>query len=267
MLRLTTRSVLVSAAVIASLASVAGADTYVDTFETGSSQGGWTFGLPPVYPTTGGNPGRFLRVDNLDTFAPQPRTAMSVNPFTGNFRERNVVRIGVDLKTFDVDFSAAERPCTLLLYNNNGTPSNTNDDWAAYFMGEDIPLEGQGWKSYTFDVPSQETTLPAGWKTIQFGSASPTPNWNTVIQDVDRIVFFYGDPELFFIFQQWDLGLDNVFIETAPANPFDLDGDGSVGAGDLGIFLGAWGTTGPGDFDGDGTVGAADLGLLLGAWG
>lgn len=48
--------------------------------------------------------------------------------------------------------------------------------------------------------------------------------------------------------------------------PGDLDGDGIVGAADLAILLGAWGTTGPGDLDGDGTVGPADLAILLGAW-
>lgn len=264
-------AVFLSLALLASIAPLAAgptasADTYVDTFESGSSQGGWTFGLPVVYPPTGGNPGRYLRVDNLDTFAPQPRSAMSANPFTGNYVEKDVVRIGLDLITFDVDFSAAGRPCTLILVNNNGTPANTNDDWGVYTMGANIPLEGEGWKSYTFDIPSDETSLPAGWKSIQFGSASPVPNWNTAIKDVDRVLFFYGDPELFFIFQQWDLGMDNVFVETAPANPYDLDGDGTVGAGDLGVFLGAWGTSGPGDFDGDGIVGAADLAELLGAW-
>jgi hypothetical protein len=263
-----TVNAIASCALVALSATFAAhADVVVDTFEAGNSQGGWTWGPPPVYPMTGGNPGRYLRVDNLDTFAPQPRSAMNANPFTGNYAERKVTRISVDLRTFDVDFSAAERPCTLMLFNNNGTPSNPNDDWAVYFMGEDIPLEGQPWKTYTFDIPSQATALPAGWKSIQFGPSSPTPNWNVAIKDVDRVVFFYGDPELFFIFQQWDLGLDNVTIETAPANPADLDGDGSVGAGDLAILLGAWGTTGPGDLDGDGAVGAADLGLLLGAWG
>ncbi len=50
-------------------------------------------------------------------------------------------------------------------------------------------------------------------------------------------------------------------------NPADLDGDGTIGAGDLSILLGAWGTAGPGDLDGDGTVGASDLSALLGIWG
>ncbi|MFO0829245.1 MAG: hypothetical protein U0572_13995 [Phycisphaerales bacterium] len=46
----------------------------------------------------------------------------------------------------------------------------------------------------------------------------------------------------------------------------DLDGDGNVGASDLAILLGAWGTSGPGDLDFNGTVDAADVAVLLGAW-
>jgi hypothetical protein len=40
-----------------------------------------------------------------------------------------------------------------------------------------------------------------------------------------------------------------------------------VNGGDLGLLLGAWGTSGPGDLDGSGVVDGADLGILLGSWG
>jgi hypothetical protein len=216
-----------------------------------------------MFPASGGNPGRFLQVINLDTFAPQPRT-QGASIFTGDWRSKRVASMGVDLKTIDVDFSAARRPCTLMLHNDNGTPANANDDWAAYFMGPDVPLEGEGWKSYEFDIPYESTTLPPGWKTIQLGPNSPTPDWNVAITDVDRVVFFYGDPEFFFIFQQWDLGLDNARITTRPE---DLDGDGAVGASDLALLLGQWDATrGSADLDHDGIVGPGDLALLLGAW-
>lgn len=47
----------------------------------------------------------------------------------------------------------------------------------------------------------------------------------------------------------------------------DLDGDGRVDAADLGLLIGAFGTTDSvADLDGSGTVDAADLGLLIGAW-
>lgn len=51
--------------------------------------------------------------------------------------------------------------------------------------------------------------------------------------------------------------------------PFgDLDHDGDIDGGDLGILLGAWGPCGAcaADLDGDGDVDGGDLGLLLGAW-
>jgi len=49
--------------------------------------------------------------------------------------------------------------------------------------------------------------------------------------------------------------------------PGDLDGDGSVGGGDLTILLSNWGASGDGDIDGDGMIGGADLSILLSNWG
>lgn len=60
-----------------------------------------------------------------------------------------------------------------------------------------------------------------------------------------------------------------VFEALITGNPADLDGDGIVGAADLAILLGSWGSCEgcPADLDGDGVVGAADLAILLGSWG
>lgn len=58
-------------------------------------------------------------------------------------------------------------------------------------------------------------------------------------------------------------------VEAALAPPCaaaDLDCDGAVGASDVALLLGAWGSAGAADLDGDGTVGAGDLAALLGAW-
>ncbi len=58
-----------------------------------------------------------------------------------------------------------------------------------------------------------------------------------------------------------------IIVEAPPPPSPDIDGDGCVGAADLALLLGAWGTSDPdADLDQDGTVGAADLGILLGAW-
>ncbi|MFO0827249.1 MAG: GC-type dockerin domain-anchored protein [Phycisphaerales bacterium] len=64
--------------------------------------------------------------------------------------------------------------------------------------------------------------------------------------------------------------ISNIEFDQTPSCPADLTGDGAVDASDLGILLGAWGTSGGSpnaDITGDGVVDAADLGTLLGAWG
>jgi len=51
------------------------------------------------------------------------------------------------------------------------------------------------------------------WATIALGSSSPPePDWNQLITDVAEVRFFYGDPTMFFIFQGWNLGVDNPTI-------------------------------------------------------
>jgi len=234
--------------VLAAARGAIGFSTFIETFDGGSNEGGWRFetGSGSIQPA-GGNPGAYFRDTVVDTFAPQPRTTLGLSSqFTGDFRTRQVTAIGIDLITHSVDFSAAGRPLTLMLISDNGTPGDFNDDWAAYDIGPDnVPLPGQGWMSYDYDVPSQSMTLPAGWNTIAFGPNSPAnPDWNDVITDVAQIRFFYGDPELFFIFQQWDLGLDNPRITTADPTPVPAMpswGAVAIVAGVVAAGCGVWG--------------------------
>ncbi|MBL9121919.1 MAG: hypothetical protein JNL80_18580 [Phycisphaerae bacterium] len=61
--------------------------------------------------------------------------------------------------------------------------------------------------------------------------------------------------------------IDGVTQCQDPIVSGDVDGDLCVGAIDLALLLGAWGSTqSPADFDFDGEVGASDLAILLGAW-
>lgn len=203
------KSLISSLCLAAAFAAPAFADQFVETFAGGSNVGGWTYYAPfETIEDSGGNPGAYLRAEGLDTYAPQPRTAGD-SLFTGDYRALNVQSLGIDLATFYVDFSAAGRPCALLLHSDNGTPGDVDDDWAAYTLGADVPEPGDGWRSYDFVVPSQEITWPDGWSSVQFGPNSPTPNWSALMADVATVGFFYGDPTYFFIFQMWQLGLDN----------------------------------------------------------
>jgi hypothetical protein len=201
------------------------ADTFTVTFDGGVNTGGWAFGGPgETIAMTGGNPGAYLHTPELDTFAPQPRTHFGLaSPFSGDYRGKNVSAIGVDLITISAEFGADGRPLTVMLISDNGTPGDTDDDWAAYFVGAvNVPLPGEGWKSYSFTVPSQSTTLPAGWLTLGLGPTSPpVPDWNVVMANVNQVVFFYGDPTFFFLEEVWDVGLDNASI-TADVLPVAL---------------------------------------------
>ncbi len=216
-----TQSLLIALSLLA--ASLAHADTFVDTFEGGTNHGAWSYGtvFGRIEPT-GGNPGAFFHDDALDTYAPQFRTYPGyASPFTGDYRARQVTSLGVDLILFRVDFSAEGRPLSLILENDNATPFDPSDDWGAYFIGPDnVPLVGQGWRSYDFGVPSQAASLPAGWALIDFGpNVPPQRSWSRLIADVDGVNFFYGNPENFFVFQMWDVGADNARLGMVPAPP------------------------------------------------
>ncbi|MFO0874174.1 MAG: hypothetical protein U0575_09405 [Phycisphaerales bacterium] len=63
-----------------------------------------------------------------------------------------------------------------------------------------------------------------------------------------------------------DLAVSQTGTCAAPC-PADLNGNGLVGAEDLGILLGQWGASGNADLNGNGVVDAGDLGILLGTWG
>jgi hypothetical protein len=214
-----------AAALVVLAAAPASANTFIETFTGGSNVGGWLYGGPnETIETTGGNPGAFYHSPTIDTFAPQPRTSGPDSAFTGDFRTRNITAIGIDIITIAVAFSAAGRPLTLMLVSDAGTPGDQSDDWAAYFIGPvNVPVPGDGWRSFSFAVPAQSPTLPPGWQTIALGPNAPAPDWNDVITDVDQVRFFYGDPQNVFIFQMWNVGLDKATI-VGDVVPVELQG-------------------------------------------
>lgn len=235
---------------------------------------GWQFGAFDVLQTGGGNPGNYLRTTGLDTFAPQPRTIPGLsNDYVGNknYAAMDVTAIGIDVIINAVDFSAGERPLTVYLVNDNGTPGDAGDDFAASFTGSAfVPVPGERWRPFEFDVPSQSETLPPGWVFRTFGPGAPAFDWQDIVTDVDGIRFFYGDPDFFFIFQMWDTGIDNFrLVMDAGVADGDCDGNGDVDLTDFADFQLCF--TGPGggpvdpecacaDFDDDDDVDLADFG-------
>jgi hypothetical protein len=208
---------LIAAAVCALSAHVSAlpqcGSTSTTTFSAGNV-GGWVWGGPnETTPASGGFPGAYKRTDGLDTFAPTLDTTGS-SIFTGDYRTAGVSALGVDLQSFSIDFpTSCQRPLSLQLWNDNGTPGNFGDDTYVYFVSpDDVPCVDGLWRSYSVAVPSQSTTLPSGWGVDPNSSAAPDAVWNQVMTSVSRVTWFYGDPTFFFIFQMWSVGADNCRI-------------------------------------------------------
>ena len=205
---------------------------YIETFDSRRNVGRWSFQTTnkPVFEESGGNPGGYLHDDYVVSFAPHPGTEIGVESvFTGNYREKKVASLGVDLRCHDYDYDITSRFLTLILMNDNGTPQNLDDDWGAYVIGDvNLPskyvawkaetgtLDNEpGWVNYDFAIHSQTNGLPEGWTFMRWtlgGGDMPGGSWAELMADVSYIQYYYGDPELVYILQNFDLGLDNARI-------------------------------------------------------
>lgn len=204
-----------------------------ETFSDGSNEGNWGFGCPgDVFDGNGGNPGPFRRITSLESFAPMARNCgAQPSVFTGDYRKDKVFSLAVDFKTFSASYTTDARPLTLVLVNHAGTPDDASDDLFVFYVGKDnIPAEStsialDGWVRYQFAVPSESPILPRphsaaegepGWVAAVGEVFAPAPDpdavWNTVIQQVDEVIFWWHDPRYFAIFQMWDVGMDNPAI-------------------------------------------------------
>lgn len=204
-------------------AAPAGLTTFTENFESGSNVGSWTFGAPHLerIEPEGGNPGAFLRNDWLDTIGPSGQTLVSESSvFTGNYRSRNVVSVGIDFALFQVGYTSLGRPVSLMLHNTNGTLDDWEDDCTVFYLGtKQCPRPSGSWHSYRFSIPADSPTLPEDWGVLNCRGRTEDEAWELVINDVDRVVFFWGDPMLFYIFQMWDVGLDNPTITWGTPDP------------------------------------------------
>ena len=195
-----------------------------EPFTGGTNAAGWSFIRgADVIETEGGNPGAWLHNSLYDTFAPILENDPTVaSAFTGDFRAKGVTSVAFDARTISATFGAGGRQMSLLLRDTKGTPDVSDDDYA-YFVGAQVPQPGEGWVHYDFPIPSASTAaLPAGWTGGWAGDCCnfrPGVDWNDVITNVDRVEFWWLDPALFAIFQQWNVGADNVTITEGGGGP------------------------------------------------
>ncbi len=210
----------------------------VEDFEDGVADYGWSFGFADVVQSTGGNPGYWLNNPSLDTFAPILSTEEGAADFTGDYRAMGVTAISFDARTDYIDFGPVPIEMSVLLRDTKGTPSVDDDDYA-YFPGAIIPQPGEGWLHYEFIIPSASTeAVPAGWSGGWVGDGEnfrPGIDWNDVITGVDVVEIWWFHPAYFGIFQNWNVGVDNITITVDPGCAVE---DFEDGVADYGLSFG-----------------------------
>lgn len=207
----------------------------VDTFDNGANPNGWWWnGFSPVMETTGGNPGGWYRDSFINDFIPALRSSTATGLWAGDYRANGITGIAFDAQT--ISGPSATQPMTIVLKDTKGTPSDPNDDDYAYYVDNSVvmPQAGAGWSHYEFSIPSQSTTLPAGWAAASGSWFTPGFNpgysWDMLIQNVDQVEMWMHDPTAFGIWLVWDCGVDNMEIIAGPQGPV-LDITGLAGGG------------------------------------
>lgn len=203
----------------------------VDEFENGSNPNGWEwFGFAPSMPTVGGNPGGWLHDSFINELIPILRSSSAMGDWAGDYQAKGVSSIEFDTQC--LSGPSGSQPMTILLRDTKGTPAFSDDDYV-YFIDYSVvmPAAGAGWTHYSFDIPSQATTLPVGWSAANGDFFSPGftagYDWLDLIQNVDQVEVWMNDPLIFGIWLVWDMGVDNMQINSGPR----LSASGLVGGG------------------------------------
>jgi len=208
-------------------AEQAGEQTFVQSFENGTNEGGWTFGTGNEFLVADiGNPGVCVFDASLISYAPRASTSFGVSSvFTGDWAARGVVRIGIDLATAWAEANMGERPLTVILLNDNNTPYDLEDDWGAYLVSTQLaPRPGAvtadasalNWSSYEFEIPARDHQLPPGWGWIARNTIRPGGSWTRLMGDVSHVAFMYGDIRKLYLIFGYQVALDNPRITVRP---------------------------------------------------
>lgn len=197
-------------------AAVARAD-FIETFSNRSNDGNWHLTNNPdrllVIEPTGGDPGAFL---HGQVFTPVPAwyVPLGTSPthFLGDYQAQHVKGISFSLDIF-TGTQAPNRAVTLDVATTLGTGDFANG-LEAYKIGTDISNLPVGWKTYSFSLAANSTSIPPGWVLLR-GDGTPGTNtdWQRLMQDVETIGLELGKPGFAYpALNGWDLGLDNVRI-------------------------------------------------------
>jgi len=185
-----------------------------EDFSKGSNAGQWDFFFP-VENIVDESGRSYLYASGLDTFAPQLHTNNDTQHiFTGNYFDKHVTAIGFSSQIFS-DLSPRDtRPVTLLLISGNTAAYKTAD--------HPLVTSLHRWENFEFTIPKTAAQAAAeGWKTNfwpRMDRDQSHGDYEQILKNVDSVDFYYGDLELFYMFQNWDLGVTDVYITSEIKN-------------------------------------------------
>ncbi len=195
---------------------LANAWAHNEGFENGSDDGDWhlssnPFELLEIEPT-GGNPGAYLH-GTVDAAEPTWYVALGTpsTHYLGNYAKAGVRGMSFDLNIF-AGLAVPDRSVTLDLKTTFGT-GDFSKGVDAYYVGADISKLPKGWRTYSYPLDAQSSTIPPGW-VVTRGDGSPgtDADWEALMRDVETLGLQLGQPGYFYPTWLWDIGLDNVRI-------------------------------------------------------
>ena len=210
------------------------AGEFKEEFSVQSGTAGWFFGTGnEVLETAGGNPDYYVHDSTLSSFGPSA-TMIGPSIFTGNFRFKRVSSLGIDLK---MDMGSPNRPVTLFLITDRGTPNDNSDDFAAAYTHSGDVMNADGvWRSYDFQI-SVNGAIAAGWQVVPWGTnttLTPADSWQYLSRNITTTAFLLQEPGYMYILDAWDMGLDNPRITMNVRA--DFNGDNCVTSADIAIL-------------------------------
>jgi hypothetical protein len=189
---------------------------YLENFEAGSNTAAWTFDAPGQSLDPAGGFAyccAYLRSGVVSTPLPAAHTGVPGTPFTGNYRAAEITRLAAAFIVRQAELPFSTQVPAVMLVSFNGTPADPSDDWGAFRLAGSTLAPLNTWRMLSFNIPSAQTSLPAGWTILRLGPNAPlTPDWNTLVQGVDRLTLAFGDPSAVYPPQIWDVGIDYIFI-------------------------------------------------------
>ena len=210
----------------AALIAPSWAQLVTEDFETANTHVWSVNGMTTAtYNATGGNPNGNIGVTNMGNSS---QTNVNVDlllptsaghPWSGDFR-----LMGVTGFSYDREWVSGGSPfgdgTTVILADNNGTPSIFNDDaFLVVYTGQFLGFgTSNAWTSVSVSIPSADSTLPSGWEagTMPGSPMAGLDNdglWNAIITDVDYIALAVNSPFNFFPVGVHNLNYDNFQLD------------------------------------------------------